>query len=79
METKKITYFDNTNKLLQNLENCAVKEIDMDFVQESLKTIINILQAQNSFLEYLVEIDDSMELVSNDKQIIKGMICLVKL
>jgi len=78
METKKITYFDTTKKLLQNLENCTNKDIDVSFIKDALKTIINIMQTQNSFIEYLVELDDNMELVSDDSQIIKGMICFIR-
>lgn len=78
MEKKKITYFDTTKKLLQNLENCTDKDIDNDFIKESLKTLISIIQTQNSFLEYLVELDENMELVSEDTQIIKGMICYIR-
>lgn len=78
MDKKQITYFDTTKKLLQNLENCTNKDIDMDFVQEVLKTLINIMQTQNSFIEYLIELDDDMELVSDGKQIVKGMICYIR-
>lgn len=78
MNKKQITYFDTTKKLLQNLENCTNKDIDNEFVKESLKTLISILQTQNSFIEYLVEIDDDMEIVSDDRQIIKGMICFIR-
>lgn len=78
MDNKQITYFDTTKKLLQNLENCTNKDIDNDFVKEALKTLINIMQTQNSFIEYLVELDDDMELVSDDRQIIKGMICFIR-
>ena len=78
MDKKQITYFDTTKKLLQNLENCTNKDTDVEFLNESLKTLISVVQTQNSFLEYLVEIDDTMELVSDDKQIIKGMICFIR-
>jgi len=78
MNKKKITYFDTTKKLLQNLENCTDKDIDNDFIKESLKTIIGILQTQNSFLEHLIELDEDMELVSDDTKIIKGMICYIR-
>ena len=78
MEKKKITYFDTTKKLLQNLENCANKDIDSEFVKECLKTLIGIVQTQNSFLEYLVELDDNMELVSDNTKIKKGMICYIR-
>lgn len=78
MDNKKITYFDSTKKLLQNLENCTTKEVDIIFIKEALKTIISIMKTQNSFIEYLVEIDDNMEIVSDDKKIIKGMICFIR-
>lgn len=78
MDNKQISYFDTTKKLLQNLENCTSKDIDNDFIKEALKTLINIMQTQNSFLEYLVELDDNMQLVSNDTQILKGMICFIR-
>jgi len=78
MKNKKISYFDTTKKLLQNLENCAEKDIDIHFVKESLKTLINILQTQNTFLEYIIELDEDMELVADDRQIIKGMLCFIR-
>jgi len=78
MNNKKITYFDTTKKLLQNLENCANKDIDSEFIKEALKTLINIMQTQNSFIEYLIELDENMELVSDDSQIILGMICFIR-
>lgn len=78
MENKQIKYFDTTNKLLQNLENCTGKDIDMPFVKESLKTLINIMQTQNSFIEYLVELDDDMDLIQDDRQIVEGMICYIR-
>ena len=78
MDKKKITYFDTTKKLLQNLENCTNKDIDSEFVKECLKTLINIVQTQNSFLEHLIELDENMELVSDDTQIIKGMVCYIR-
>ena len=78
MDNKLITYVDTTKKVLQNLENCTSKDIDMHFVKEALKTLINIMQTQNSFIEYLVELDDDMELVSDDRQIVKGMICYIR-
>tara|TARA_R110000796_G_scaffold159388_8_gene276239 strand:- start:4068 stop:4418 length:351 start_codon:yes stop_codon:yes gene_type:complete len=78
MPNKKITYFDTTKKLLQNLENCTSKDIDSEFIKEALKTLINIIQSQNQFIEYLVELDDNMELISDDRQIIKGMICYIR-
>ncbi len=40
MDSKQITYFDTTKKLLQNLENCTTKDIDNDFVKEELKPLI---------------------------------------
>tara|TARA_R110000737_G_scaffold295757_1_gene302409 strand:+ start:1677 stop:2027 length:351 start_codon:yes stop_codon:yes gene_type:complete len=78
MDNKQITYFDTTKKLLQNLENCTNKDIDNDFIKEALKTLINIMQSQNAFLEYVVELDEDMELLSNDTQIIKGMLCYIR-
>ncbi len=78
MSKQQISYFDTTSKLLKNLENCTDKNIDMDFVKESLKTIINIMQTQNSFIEYLIQIDDNMEIVSTDSQIVNGMICYIR-
>jgi hypothetical protein len=78
MDNKKITYFDTTKKLLQNLENCTNKDIDQNFVQEALKTLINIIKTQNNFLEYLVELDENMELVSDDSKIIPGMLCYIR-
>ena len=78
MDNKKITYFDSTKKLLQNLENCTTKDIDNDFIKESLKTLINIMQTQNKFIEYLIELDDDMELIEDDNPIIKGMICYIR-
>ena len=78
MSKKQITYFDTTSKLLQNLENCTEKDIDINFVKESLKTIISIMKTQNDFLEYLVELDDNMELVHNDETILPGMVCYIR-
>jgi Zn-finger domain-containing protein len=74
----KISYFDTTSKLLQNLENCTDKEIDMDFIKESLKTLISIIKTQNEFLEYLIDLDEDMELVTNDSPIVIGMICYIR-
>ena len=78
MKSKKITYFDSTKKLLQNLENCTSKDIDLEFVKEALKSLVNILQTQNSFIEYLVELDENMEIVDTETQILKGMICFIR-
>jgi len=78
MDKKQITYFDTTNKLLQNLQNCTNKDIDNAFTKEALKTLINIMQTQNSFIEYIIKLEDNMEIVSDDKQIIKGMLCYIR-
>ena len=78
MEKNKISYFDTTSKLLRNLENCADKEIDIHFTKEALKTLISIMKTQNELLEHLTDLDETIELVSNSKSIVTGMLVYIK-
>jgi hypothetical protein len=76
---KEITYFDTTEKLLQNLLNCVEKDIDIHFIREALKTIITVSKTQNSIIGNLVQLnDEDVVFVKNDNPIIKGMIVWVR-
>ena len=73
-----ISYFDTTNKLLQNLSNGLEKEVDEHFVKECLKTIITIMKTQNSILQNIVELEPGFESIKDADPIIKGMICYIR-
>lgn len=79
---KKISYFDTTEKLLQNLLNCTERDMDRHFIKAALKTLITIIKTQNDILRTTLEDDanikDSAEFTKNDEPIKKGMICWIK-
>lgn len=79
---KKISYFDTSEKLLQNLLNCTERDIDMHFVKASLKTLITLVKTQNDILKNILEDDsnitESANFINNDDTIKKGMICWIR-
>jgi hypothetical protein len=73
-----ISYFDTTEKLLQNLANGLEKDVDNHFMKESLKTLVTIMKTQNSIIQNLVELEKGFVSTRTADPIIKGMICYIR-
>ena len=77
---KQITYFDDTTKILHNLDNCLNKDnVDVYVLKEYLKTLSMIIKTQNHILKGLTEIvEDDIQCVKTESGIMINMICFIR-